>query len=106
MRDQLLHLLAMMVRPYITFRVVPTDIGAHGGLGGSFVQLKYDKYQPAVFAETSNPGLIVEDKGSLAAYDLVLARLDQQALDEDQSRKLVSSLLPGRAARKCQTCLG
>lgn len=48
-----------------------------------------------VFAETFNPGLIVEDTGSLAAYELVLKQLDRQALDEDQSRKLVTSLLPG-----------
>jgi hypothetical protein len=90
----LLHLLAMSARPYITLRIVPTDIGAHAGLGGSFVQLKYYKYEPAVFAETSNPGLLVEDKGSLAAYELVLKHLGQQALDEDRSRKLITSLLP------------
>lgn len=93
MREQLRHLLAMLVRPYVTMRVVPTRIGAHGGLGGSFTQLRYEKYEPAVFAETANPGLVVEDRGSVAAYDLVLAQLSREALDEVESRELIADLL-------------
>ncbi|MFD9703020.1 Scr1 family TA system antitoxin-like transcriptional regulator [Lentzea sp. NPDC059081] len=94
MREQVRHVLAMSVRPYITIRVVPTNIGVHGGLGGSFVKLAYDKHEPAVFAETNDPGLIIEDKCSLAGYDAVLARLNREALDEDHSRTLIAGLLP------------
>lgn len=93
MKAQLLHVLAMTVRPYITFRVIPTAFGAHAGLSSSFVQLKYEKYEPVVFVESHNSGLFLEDKGSLDVYTKVLNHLGQQALDEEQSRELITSIV-------------
>ncbi|MFD9703897.1 helix-turn-helix domain-containing protein [Lentzea sp. NPDC059081] len=93
MRAQLTHLQLVVMRNYITFRVVPTAIGAHAGMAGSFVRLSYDKYEPVVFIESQNSGLFLEDEGSLATYAEVLKRLDREALDAEQSRRLITSLL-------------
>ena len=93
MQDQLLHVLAMGNRLYITIRVVPTAFGAHAGLSGSFRLLNYEKFEPVVFTETENSGLFVEDKASVTTYDEVLKMLDRQALDEEHSKELITSIL-------------
>jgi predicted XRE-type DNA-binding protein len=92
MQAQLLHLLMMSVRPYITVRVVQTAIGAHPGGGGPFIKLEYAKYEPAVWVEFLRTGLFLDDKESLDAYDDVLKWLDKHALDAEESRRLISSL--------------
>ncbi|NKE61909.1 helix-turn-helix domain-containing protein [Lentzea sp. PSKA42] len=93
MKDQLLHLLAMAQRSYITIRVVPVAIGAHAGLTGSFMQLQYEKFEPVVFIESHTSVLFLEDKTSLTAYTKALKLLDQQALNAEQSEELITSIL-------------
>ncbi|MFD4676531.1 helix-turn-helix domain-containing protein [Lentzea sp. NPDC058450] len=92
MQTQLLHILTMMVRPYITVRVVPAAIGAHAGGSGPFTKLEYHKYQPVIWTEFLRTGLFLDDKESLDDYDQVLKRLDKEALDAEESRRLISSL--------------
>ncbi len=93
MKTQLLHILTMTMRRYITVRVVPVAVGAHAGAAGSFLQLKYDKFEPVVFVEGGRTGLFLEDKGSLVYYDEVLKALDRSALNEGQSRELITSIV-------------
>ncbi|MCR3747830.1 helix-turn-helix domain-containing protein [Lentzea californiensis] len=93
MRSQLTHIQVMLVRQYITFRIVPIAIGAHSGMSGSFTQLNFDTFEPVVFIESENSGLFLEDSRSLASYAEVLKRLDQDALDAEQSRRLINNLL-------------
>lgn len=93
MKDQLLHLLAMAQRSYISLRIVPIAIGAHAGLGGSFMQLSYEKFEPVIYLEGEKSSLFLEDKGSLATYKEVLKLLDRQALDAEQSKELITSIL-------------
>ncbi|WP_394613936.1 helix-turn-helix domain-containing protein [Lentzea sp. JNUCC 0626] len=93
MRSQLTHILMLLVRQYITLRVVPTAIGAHAGMSGSFTQLSFDRYQPVVFIESENSGLFLDDTASLESYSAVLKRLDQEALDAEQSRRLITAML-------------
>jgi transcriptional regulator with XRE-family HTH domain len=93
MKDQLLHVLAMAQRSYITVRIVPTAIGAHAGVSGSFMQLQYAKFEPVVYLEGENSSLFLEDKASLATYAEVLKLIDRQALDAEQSKELITSIL-------------
>lgn len=93
MKEQLFHILAMTVRPYITVRVVPISVGAHAGSAGSFVRLGYEKFEPVIYLEGERTGLFLEDKNSLAYYDEVLKALDGPALDEEQSRELITSIV-------------
>lgn len=90
---QLEELLLMSTRPYVSVRVVPLSIGVHAGLAGSFTKLGFEKLEPVVFVETHNLNLFLEDKGSIGVYDEVLKALAAQALDEEQSRELITSLL-------------
>jgi hypothetical protein len=83
----------MSIRPYITIRVVPIAVGAHAGVACSFVKLDYEKFEPVIFVETLRTGLWLEDKKSLADYDKVLEAIDQLALDAQQSRELISTLV-------------
>ncbi|MET8760272.1 helix-turn-helix transcriptional regulator [Lentzea sp. NPDC004782] len=93
MLAQLNHIMVMSVRRYISFRIVPIAIGAHAGLSGSFLQLSYEKFEPVIYIESQNSCLFLEDKGSLATYAEVLKRLDDEALDAEQSRRLITTLL-------------
>lgn len=93
MRTQLNHIMMMLVRKYITLRVVPTAVGAHAGLSSSFTLLKYEKFEPVVYLENLNTGLFLEDKGSLDMYTDALKGLDRSALDAEQSRELIASIV-------------
>lgn len=93
MKDQLLHVLAMAQRSYIEVRVVPVAIGAHAGVSGSFMQLEYEKFESVVYLEGENSSLFLEDKASLATYADLLKLIDQQALDAEQSKGLITSIL-------------
>lgn len=93
MKDQYLHLLGMAQRSYITLRVVPAAIGAHAGSSGSFLRLSYEKFEPVVFLEGETSGLFLEDTRSLAVYSAVLKLLDDQALDPEESKELITSIL-------------
>lgn len=93
MKAQLLHLLTMMVRPYISVRILPIEVGAHAGVAGSFTRLKYEKFEPVIFVEGGRTGLFLEDKDSLTYYGRVEELLDQLALDEEQSRELITSMV-------------
>ncbi|WP_086661757.1 helix-turn-helix domain-containing protein [Lentzea kentuckyensis] len=93
MKDQLLHLLAMAQRSYISLRIVPISAGAHAGLGGSFMHLSYEKFEPVIYLEGENSSLFLEDRASLATYSEVLKLLDRQAFDAEQSKELINSIL-------------
>lgn len=93
MKDQYIHLLGMAQRSYITVRIVPAAIGAHAGVSGSFIRLGYEKFEPVVFLEGENSGLFLEDPASLAVYASVVKRLDDQALNPEESRQLITGIL-------------
>lgn len=93
MKEQLLHILTMTIRPYITVRILPIAVGAHAGVLGSFVQLTYEKFEPVIFVEGARTGLFLEDKDSLAYFDELLKALDQLALDAVESKELITSML-------------
>ena len=92
MSEQLHHLLRMSVRPYISLRIVPMVVGPHAGLAGSFHLMKFVKIPPVVHLESENSTLFLEDKASIEAYTNVLESLDRTALDEEQSRRLITHL--------------
>jgi transcriptional regulator with XRE-family HTH domain len=93
MKQQLLHILTMTIRPYITVRVVPVSVGAHAGVNGSFVQLKYEKFEPVIYVEGERTALFLEDKDSVSHYDDIVKELDRLALDEEQSRELITRIV-------------
>ncbi|GAA3655393.1 helix-turn-helix protein [Lentzea atacamensis] len=92
-RDQLHHLLRMSVRPYISIKVVPTRIGAHAGTTGEFSLMTFKKISPVVYVDTMNSCLFMEDGASVELYTDILKSLDGMALDEEESRGLITSIV-------------
>ncbi|SER05011.1 Helix-turn-helix domain-containing protein [Lentzea xinjiangensis] len=93
MADQLHHLLRMSVRPYLTLRVVPTVVGPHAGLAGSFDMLTFKKIPPIVYVESEGATVFLEDQLSVELYEDVLKSLGRTALDEGQTRKLITDII-------------
>ena len=93
MADQLHHLLRVSVRPYLTIRVIPTAIGPHDGLSGSFDMLTFKKIPPIVYVESEGATVFLEDQPSVGLYEDVLKSLGRTALDEAQTRKLITDII-------------
>lgn len=93
MADQLHHLLRVSVRPYLTLRVIPTAIGPHDGLAGSFDMLTFKKIPPIVYVESQGATVFLEDQPSVGLYEDVLRSLGRTALDEAETRKLITDII-------------
>ncbi len=93
MADQLHHLLRVSVRPYLTLRVIPTAIGPHEGLAGSFDMLTFKRIPPIVYVESQGATVFLEDQPSVGLYEDVLKSLGRTALDEVQTRKLITDII-------------
>lgn len=91
--DQMHHLLRMSVRPNINLRIVPTSAGAHPGLVGSFLLMKFAKIEPVVHVECENSMLFLEDKTSISSYAKILDAIDRVALDGEESRRLITDIV-------------
>lgn len=93
MAEQLHHLLSLSVRPYLTIRLVPTAFGPHAGLAGDFDRLTFKKIPPIVYVESEGANVFLEDQPSVGLYDTVVESLARTALDESQSRKLITDII-------------
>jgi transcriptional regulator with XRE-family HTH domain len=92
MSEQLHELLRILVRPYLTLRVVPAAIGAHAANAGSFTLMDFAEFKPVAYVESATSSLFLETPEEIAAYRRILASLDDSALDEGQSRQLIGKL--------------
>lgn len=93
MAEQHHHLLRLSVRPYLTIRVIPTAAGPHAGLAGDFDLLKFKKIPPLVYVESEGANVFLEDQPSVGLYDTVVTSLGRTALDEAQTRKLITDII-------------
>ncbi|MFD9705938.1 helix-turn-helix domain-containing protein [Lentzea sp. NPDC059081] len=94
-REQLAHLLRLSVRNYISIRVVPTAIGMHAGVSGDFRLMRFPKYPPVVYVESVKCCLFFDDSDTVKVYENILKDLAGAALDEEQSRAVINSILEG-----------
>ncbi|MET8758427.1 helix-turn-helix transcriptional regulator [Lentzea sp. NPDC004782] len=98
MAEQYHHLLRLSVRPYLTIRLIPTAFGPHAGLAGDFDLLQFKKIPPIVYVESEGANVFLEDQPSVGLYDTVVTSLGRTALDESQTRKLITDII-GEEAR-------
>ncbi|WP_112261314.1 helix-turn-helix domain-containing protein [Lentzea terrae] len=89
MAEQLHELLRMLVRPYISFRILP----AGRALTGDFTLLKFEKYEPVVYKGGLNSALFLDDKASIGLYQDALKTMDSAALGKEESRELITSIV-------------
>jgi transcriptional regulator with XRE-family HTH domain len=91
LREQLLHLLELSERPYVTIQVLPFT--AHRvNMLSPFVILEFP--DPAdtdvVYAESTFEQSIVDEPGDVESYRQVFAWLHDAALDESKSREMIA----------------
>jgi len=89
LREQLFELMRLLVRPYISLRIVPAGLA----VCGDFSMLTFDKYEPVVYVESLNSALFLDDKASISLHQKVLDALDRVALSEEESRELIDSIV-------------
>ncbi|RZS32449.1 hypothetical protein EV193_11283 [Herbihabitans rhizosphaerae] len=92
MSDQLHHLLRLSVRRNLTLRVVPTAMGAHAAMTGSFRLMDVSNFKKIVYLESETSSLFLEKPIEIGAYANILAALDRSALPEGQSKELIASI--------------
>ncbi|SCE87694.1 Helix-turn-helix domain-containing protein [Micromonospora matsumotoense] len=100
MAEQLRHLLTVGRLPHVTIRVASLAAGLHvGAIAGAFVLLDFppgsriESEPPVVYRESLTGALYLDRPAELAAYEKIWASLDTLALDEEQSRRLITKII-------------
>jgi transcriptional regulator with XRE-family HTH domain len=92
MRDQLNHLVEAATRPHVRLRVVPTSAGAHPGLEGAFIRLRFPDRPGVVFVGCGTSSLFLEETDDIEHYKIVAAELLKLALSHEESVASVASI--------------
>jgi transcriptional regulator with XRE-family HTH domain len=92
LHDQLRYLVEVADRSNITLRIVPTSVGGHPGLLGSFLRMRFDNRPSVVFLEQQTSSLFLEDHSEVNIYDKAIVELLSVALSEENSVRLVAEL--------------
>lgn len=97
---QLRHLVELAERPSVLIRVIPTGVGAHPGMEGSFVIMELLDEPSLVHTETKTRSAFLEQE-DLRVYRLAWERLSALALPVAESTELI-----GRTAAELASSLG
>lgn len=92
MRSQLLALLEAGRRDNITLRVVPTANGSHLGQLGAFLLLGFPAAPTVVHVEMVASGVFHDQPALTDPYVLAVAQLQNVALSETESARIVSGI--------------
>jgi transcriptional regulator with XRE-family HTH domain len=93
MRAQLAHLTQQAQRPHITIQVIPFSAGAHPGMPGSFIVLKFPADDPDVIYIDSMAGdLFLEKETDIQRYNHICEHLRAIALSPTDTAALIASL--------------
>jgi Domain of unknown function (DUF5753) len=89
MREQLLHLAELSLRPNINIEVLPSSAAAHCGLLGAFAVADVDDASRVAYLETVTEGFIVESSSTIAEVMLSFDTLRSETLSRGASRDLI-----------------
>ena len=105
MAEQLTHLLEVTQRASVSIRILPWSAGVHGGMGAanSFTLLDFpadphtgEPLEPSlVYADTLTGAMYLNKPDEVSAYGLVWDDLEKRALDEPESRTMITAALKG-----------
>jgi hypothetical protein len=93
MRDQLKHVVEAAALPNVTFQVVPTSAGAHPGMNGAFIRLRFADRPGVVFIGCGGSSLLLEEPEDIEHYKVVTAELLRVALNQEESAAFVTSIV-------------
>lgn len=89
------HLLEMTARPNVHLQVLPTSVGAHAGLGGSFIVIGFPDQLDGdvVYLEYQVGALYLERKPEAERYSMMFDQLRTEAIGLAESAALVYRLI-------------
>jgi transcriptional regulator with XRE-family HTH domain len=95
MRDQIRHVLDLMDLPNVTVQVIPFQVGAHPGLPGSFVHLRFaDRAVPDVVYVGSLAGdLFLDGETDIRRFSLVFEHLCAASASPVDTRSFLAASL-------------
>lgn len=90
---QLEHLLTLATElPHVTVQIIPTSVGAHAGLAGSFSILEFEPSAPeVVYVDSHGGNLTLEKTRDLRRCKLLYDNLLADALPKNDSVQLIKS---------------
>jgi DNA-binding XRE family transcriptional regulator len=105
MAEQLQHLLEVTQRSSVSIRILPWSAGAHGGMAAasSFSLLDFpadprtdEPLEPSLaYVETLTGSMYLNKPDEVSAYQLVWEDLQERAVDEAESKKMISAASKG-----------
>lgn len=93
MRAQLEHLVKLAARDNVDLLVLPTSVGRHDSLEGSFTVLHFEQAQSIGYIEYPDGALYVQDQDQVAAYARTAELLHSVALSRDKSVEAITARL-------------
>ncbi|WP_433511086.1 helix-turn-helix domain-containing protein [Nonomuraea sp. CA-143628] len=95
MKEQLGHLIEMSHKANVTLQVLPFSAGPHPAMDGGFVVIGFPEAPDpdVIYLESQVGSLYLEEPPAVDRYNLVFNHLRAKALDPDQTRTLLASVL-------------
>lgn len=97
---QLEHLVELSHRDTIEIRVLPTALGHHDSLEGSFTMLHFEQAQSIAYIEYPDGAIYVQDPDKVAVYARTGESLRTAALSAEDTRALIAARLDDPTHRK------
>ncbi|MFI8531356.1 Scr1 family TA system antitoxin-like transcriptional regulator [Streptomyces aquilus] len=94
--DQVRHLLEYSELPGLTVQILPLGRTSHAGLEGPLVLLETPEHQRLAYSETQRGSTLIADPDEVGIVAQKYAMLRTQALNEEDTRDLLDSLLGER----------
>ncbi|TXL90996.1 helix-turn-helix transcriptional regulator [Streptomyces sp. IB2014 016-6] len=92
MKNQLHHLLNQGALRNVSIQVMPADRGIHPGLDGSMVILETLEHRRVGYIESQEVGFVITNPTTVSAFGLRHGKLRMQALNIEQSARLIKRL--------------
>ena len=92
MEAQLAHLVQLSADPNISIRVIPATVGAHAGIGGSFIVLDFPDGKAHVYLESIEIGVLLTQRSELEQFIDATDELSNAVLSEEHSAELIDEI--------------
>lgn len=96
MREQIARLREAMAQPNVSVRVLPFSAGAHPGLTGSFIVLRFaEKAMNMVYVELCGGSVCLDDLKDIDVHESAFQKVFDLALSEEDTTSLLSEMERG-----------
>lgn len=96
MREQIERVRTAMSQPNITVRVLPFSAGAHPGMTGSFIVLRFaEKAMNMIYVELCGSAIYLDGQNDIDIHESVFQKISDLALSEEDTASLLSEIQRG-----------